>query len=352
MTPTFQLRWILSILVAILMMAPAVALPDGVQEGGHDSAYGEMGQAPIETQSQQQGQPQQGGQQPNGTQPGPPDDSGPPEDRPGPPDEDRRPVDPVAIRDHAQGFRTEPPAGSLRPEIDVDAARGTASLHRDDVSPLAFQLDALIEFIDENGNGVYEVGEPVIQRIPLRDARFGVISDPENESRDIVYPLGEDGRLVLRFDLGQRHGPQVGTKFDVIIEGFPFQEQQSLVAIGMRVQSPAGLRIAEVATEEALVGHQGTQVPYLSWEGEVFVDGAAHRVGSSVHLATGEGDRAESAIVYWAYPQGAFILHDPILGVTQAVKDLLGQMTPFVIGFMGALVLMGAGYLARRRTRL
>ncbi len=346
MNPSRFLRLLLAISLSALLVLSAAMIAAG---NSHDPDKREDA-GPGSSPQNQPGQSQSNESRDNRSSE---EQRGPPDDSPGADGQDRRPVDPVAIRDNATGFRTEAPAGSKRPEFTMDAGRGVASLHRSGMESMDVQLDTLVEYVDENDNGAYDLGERVVQRYALREASYELVSDDANESRDIVYDLGGNRNLTLRFHFGSDHGPDVAAKFDVIIEDYPFQQDDSQLAIGMHVKSAAGLQAGDVADDAALSGTRGDEVPYLSWERQVIVDGEAHNVGSSVHLSSaGEGEESQNAIVYWSYPQGASIVHDPILGVTDAIDDMIGDLVPFLIGTAAAIGLMGAGYMTRRRTRL
>lgn len=354
---TLPLRTILAIIVtcALCLASTAALGQNGPGDPGPGSGdnNGSRDNQTGQTDETQQRDPSQQGPPGNQSDGGPDDGRGPPSGTPGAGEgADRRPVDPVTIRDDARGFRTEAPAGSARPEIALDAAQGTASVQRSGVHPLQLQLDSLVEFEDEDGDGAYDLGETLLQRSPLKNATFEIIADPENETRDVVYPLEGDGRLILRFHLGTAHSAGVGAKFDVIIEDYPYQSADSMLALGMRVDTPAGLTSIGSPGERAVIGKDGDEVPYLSWQEEVLADGTSHTVGSSVHLLSTGADPGDEAIVYWAYPQGAMILHDPVLGVAEAVEELLGDLVPYVAGLAAAAGVLALGYTARRRRRL
>ncbi len=259
-------------------------------------------------------------------------------------------ADPVEIDDLADGFRTQPPAGSLRPAVTVDAARGQASVDRTDVVPLSMQIDSVLEYIDEDGDDAYDLGERVVNRTDLRQAPHRIEVDPANDTRSVVYLLDSGGHLELRFSFITAVDPQVGTKLDVIIRNHTFAEPDARLAVGSHVEAAGGLETVELDGQPALAGTEGDEVAYLSWVPVVTVDGVDHEVGWSVHLSTSA--EGQDAIVYWSYPQGEEIVHDPELGVTSAVKDLAGQLTPFTIAIGAAIVVLGTGYVVRRRGRL
>lgn len=264
--------------------------------------------------------------------------------------DDRGRAPPVTVEDRPNGFATRAPEGSPRPTVEVDVDRGRATVARPDVVPLDVQLDIVVEYRDTDGDGAYDVGEPVLNRTDLRTAPHRVVQDDANETRELVYELHGDGELVLRFDLGTAHGRQVATKVDVRITGHTFEGPDTRLALGSLVEVPGGVETVEIDGEPAIAGTSGDEVAYLSWAPTVEVDGVEHAVGWSAHVSA--ETPSESAIVYWSYPQGDEIVHDPRLGVTAAVEDLAGQISPFAIGLAVALAVLGVGYATRRRGRL
>lgn len=262
------------------------------------------------------------------------------------PDEAGR-APPVEIHDRPGGFATRAPPDQARPNVAVDARNASATVERDDVRPLDLHLDQVVEFVDQDGDGAYDVGEPVENRTSLNEAPSRVEADEANETRTVVYELGEEGQLRLVFDLGTAHAEDVGTKFDVVVDGYAFGREDARIALGSRIQVDGGIERVEIDGQPALAGETGEQVSYLSWVPTVQVDGADHPVASSVHVDAEEP--AESAIVYWAYPQGEEIVHDPALGVRDAIRDLAGQIAPFALGLAATATLLFGGYAARAR---
>lgn len=259
-------------------------------------------------------------------------------------------ADPVEIQRIPGGFATRAPPESPRPEVVVDADRGRALVQRPGVQPLSMTLDTLVEFTDADGDGGYDVGEPVIQRHPLRSTPYRIAVDPANETRTVVYDLANGSQLQLVFDLGTSHGERVGTKLDVEVEGYVFENASTRIALGTRVHVDGGLEHATQRGRPVLLGERGEEVAYLSWRPTVQVDGEQAAVTSTVHVDAVEP--TESAIVYWAYPQGEHIVHDPTLGVRDAIQDLAGRAMPFAIGLAATVGLLGVGYAVRSRWRL
>lgn len=259
-------------------------------------------------------------------------------------------ADPVQIRETARGFSTQAPPDSPRPTVAVDASNGSARVERPDVQPLDVRFDTLVEFSDEDGDGRYDVGEPVVERFALRSTPHRIVPDRANATRTVAYELGNTSQLSLVFDLGTDHAEQVATKLDVVVEGYDFESPNTRIALGSQVEVEGGVEHTTRDGRPVVAGQQGDEVSYLSWAPTVAVDGEQRAVASSVHVDAAEP--TESAVVYWAYPQGERIVHDPTLGVQDAIRDLAGALTPFALGLAATLGLLGVGYAARTRWHL
>ncbi len=255
---------------------------------------------------------------------------------------------PVQIRDRPGGFATRAPSDSPRPTVAVDARNASATVQRGDVTPMAVHMDTLVEFVDQDGDGAYDIGEPVVNHTDLQHTPHRVEVDQTSDSRSLVYDLGNESQLRLVYDLGtDQEDAQVAAKFDVRIDDYDFQHSDARIALGSHVEVVGGLERVEREGQPAVAGQQGEEVTYLSWVPTVDVDGEEHPVASSVHVDAEQP--SESAIVYWAYPQGDEIVHDPTLGVQDAVQDLAGRVAPFALGLAGTLAVLGVGYEVRAR---
>jgi hypothetical protein len=321
MSPPNDRSTSLALLLAVaLALAPAIgalAPLAGAQNGSPDERDQGNGQANASEERGRQ-------------------DRGPPEER-GPP---------VDVEDRRGGFATRAPPDSPRPEVAVDASNATARVDRGDVRPLDVHLDEVLAFVDEDGDGAYDVGEPVLDRHPLAERPSQVLRTG-TEQREVVYELGEGASMSLVFNVSGERGDRVGAKFDVEIRNYTFDHEGDVhVALGSSIQVTGGLERVERDGRPAVVGEAGEDVAYLSWVQNATVDGSDHPVGSSVLV---DAEEQDSAVVYWAYPQGEEIVHDPELGVRDAIRDLAGSLAPFALGLAATGTLLFAGYLVRAR---
>lgn len=242
------------------------------------------------------------------------------------------------------GFRLVPPPDQPRSSVHVNIPNATVTLApADGTRALQTRLDAIIEYADENGNGAYDLGERVLQRFAVRDLASRTTSEG-NVTQSAVYALPGGGALSLRFHLAT---VDAATKYDIGVDQFPFTSPSSRLAVGALVSVEGGVRPTTVHGAPAIAATVGDRVAFLSWTPTVQVDGRDAPVGWSVHTSTSE--TGGSAIVYWSYPHGARILHDPTLGITSFARAILGDALGLALGTVVVVVLLGAGYVARRR---
>jgi hypothetical protein len=203
--------------------------------------------------------------------------------------------------------------------------------------PLHHEFLELVEFVDEDGDGAFDAGEPVVARHDLARPPDAVAG---NTTRRVTYDL-DPGRLHLDVrSVGD------ATKFDIVIEGYSFASPDTRLALGSAIRVDDGVRFGHVNGAPAILAGGTGQVPYLSWVETVQVDGRSAPVGWSV-LASLSADGG-NAVVYWAYPQGASITHDPLLGVTFVQVQRLLDAPAFLVAVAASLVFLGLGVLRRR----
>lgn len=205
-------------------------------------------------------------------------------------------------------------------------------------SKIKVELFDLIEWRDTNGNGRYDpnISGEMVQKIGLGDlvsqslttapvALEGIsgVSVVGVSAAPAKYPSLQ---MTLKLHMFGEFLKLSGTsleptamKFDVGINGFPFQRDDTALALYAKVTM-----VAEEETEvngegqEAIGAHVGKYVSFFSWGTTVTVDGQPKPVGQTIQKHEQKAERGESELVseiYLQYPRGAAILHDPKLGV-------------------------------------
>lgn len=225
-------------------------------------------------------------------------------------------------------------------EIRVRFRADDARLELDFVPPgnetveleLDLRMEALVEFSDRNGDGFFNLTDPVVQELEVDDLPFlpPVLQPVDTGYRiSVSYGLPNDG-LSLGFVF---HVVRVATevdgvwvtpvevKFDVLVEDFPYAEEDTLLALVMKLSTETEPQANFTGTEKEVLAVGEAFAAFFRWSGTAAVDGTPQPVRASVVKVETEqeGDELEvERTVVLAYGRGQRVLHDPSVGVTLA----------------------------------
>lgn len=236
-------------------------------------------------------------------------------------------------------FNAVSPGG---PTYEFNSTRASLEAIRPNASTARAQIDALIEYVDEDGNGAYDLGERVERRFILRDLPVNT-STPEVGMRDATYSLDGNATLTLRL----RVASDEKAKYDIIIQNYSSAPDTRL-AVSATLDFSVPSRVTIIDGQPAVIGQAGDEVPFLSWVTKVATAEGDATVNWSVHTSTTVA--GTDAIIFWSYPASRYILHDPTLGFVQRARELVGSIVPFGVGFAAAVGILGVGLLVRRRS--
>jgi len=191
----------------------------------------------------------------------------------------------------------------------------------------------LIEFVDLNGNGIYEPSvDSTIQELALSSFQ-PVIYTPLTISGDTMLHYfivnTTDGvftahiYLVEEFDIvnGTFIKP-TQTKIDIEITNFNYLDGSSQLALYTKLESEAEYEFEE-ETENEEDGHTSDEksvvaanidfAGFFSWAENATVDGVSRGVLASPPEV--DEDDINEQKMYLIYPRGNHIYHDPIMGI-------------------------------------
>ncbi|MHA1479143.1 MAG: hypothetical protein ACTSPU_13195 [Promethearchaeota archaeon] len=191
----------------------------------------------------------------------------------------------------------------------------------------------LIEFVDLNGNGIYEPSvDSTIQELALSSFQ-PVIYTPLTISGDTMLHYfivnTTDGvftahiYLVEEFDIvnGTFIKP-TQTKIDIEITNFNYLDGSSQLALYTKLESEAEYKFEE-ETENEEDGHTSDEksvvaanidfAGFFSWAENATVDGVSRGVLASPPEV--DEDDINEQKMYLIYPRGNHIYHDPIMGI-------------------------------------
>jgi len=201
----------------------------------------------------------------------------------------------------------------------------------------------LMEFVDQNGDGVLSEGEAV-QTINLTELEYSSPTVTQITSAD-----GEAGYKLESHLVGQTFDFQIiayvfpkyavindttvnptEMKITIAIKNFPYQEDGAL-ALLIEATSEMEMERESMNDEEDIEIESDTATGYFSWSNEATVDGVPRPVNSTV-MKTEEG-----SLIALNYPHGTEIVHDPKLGVV---------ILPAVAEFPWLYIIAGAAIIA------
>ncbi len=236
---------------------------------------------------------------------------------------------------------------------------------------LEIAFEAVMEFVDANGNGAYDLGETVVQQFRVDDMSFEVLT-PEYlvDGNKIAVEYTSEFTFRLTFWIFGNETLLNGTlvkpthvKFDIGIEGFPFEMENSSLAVQMELKTEVDPTMdANASTSlEELQAIAERYAGFFRWSTMAEVDGVLRPVNSTVVKVESEVDSQATEelevkrIIVLAYPQGEIILHDPVVGITLARLPgaIVSLLSTFAYGLMlgvSALFVVGTLLARRRRT--
>lgn len=232
-------------------------------------------------------------------------------------------------------------------KVEFDAGSTWINLEYDTIvdgqpalATIKLEFFELIEFVDLNGDGVYDPDEPqeFVKKIGLDDLKPesltrrdiieeeipGVLVDTTLTAPDKYEALAFHLTLHLFGGFVQFQGiplEPTSMKVDIGVDGFPFSEESSKLALHSKVTIVAEDKLEESLEigEELIAGRVGKWMVFFSWAREAEVDGGStpvlfHIVEEKAIREVGKFDFVNE--LYLAYERGNSIFHDPRLGVS------------------------------------
>ncbi|MHA1576672.1 MAG: hypothetical protein ACTSU3_04865 [Candidatus Thorarchaeota archaeon] len=267
-------------------------------------------------------------------------------------------------------FKIEVDIGADGVEFKIEFETETAT----NETEREFEVDfkELVEYIDVNGNGVYdEENDTEIKTVAL-DSFEPIVYTIENTTDGPVHifdVMTTDGvfgtRIYATGDFTEINGSVIAptqVKIDVMILNFNFTEVDSQLAL--KVELSTSLETSYDgetedeedgrATDEAAVDVLMTDLNgFFSWKESAEIDGVTYPVNSSIHEVN-----ATEQEIYLNYPQGDEIIHDPKIGFENllltvgglTLGDLLANEYLPIIAVVAAIAIIGVVVVAKRRS--
>lgn len=257
-------------------------------------------------------------------------------------------------------------------EIEYEEESGTAEKEME----LEVEFLRLIEYQDNNGDGIYNAGDLIIKEYKVRDSTF---TTPTHKRVRIDNSTGYEISCVYTIGGGTIGGGRLGLKFIILNESANVSGEllkPTWMKINITIDYPElsdTLLCLEIGVESEVETEGGSNegleelraqlhgyVGFFDWERQAMVDGTIKDVKSVIMKTTENVERdsdetelENERIVYLCYPRGERIIHDPIVGIREsALPGFLGvPMTVWYIGIVVAVAAIAIGIVLYARKR-
>jgi len=204
-------------------------------------------------------------------------------------------------------------------------------------------------------------------KVEFRKPRVTEVKEGEQLSTLIIQTETTDGIFGLKIrlfsSLSSETGWVVGSseiKYDIIIRNYPFQGEDSYLALDTALSipqepvtpfdrelegEPQGQGEPRVFRERGVGFERSSASMFFSWATNVTVDGEEYNV--TAEYAGWLDDKGRSVdMVSFIYPAGASIYHDPKLGVADLLEDVEEGLTRLLELVLSWSTGLGVGLMA------
>ncbi len=197
---------------------------------------------------------------------------------------------------------------------------------------LQLTLEALLEYVEEEGVGTADLRLLGVQEFPIDEMLF---------TPPAVQPFEEGYVITIRYTLPPtdlsleftfwvfENETRVGdslvrpteVKFDIDISFFPFETLESSLALIVELKTEVEPQVNFTGTQAELEAIGERYSTFFRWAKNATVDGGEARVTSKILSATTELEGLPEVeleverTIFLSYPRGNRIVHDPVVGV-------------------------------------
>jgi len=241
----------------------------------------------------------------------------------------------------------------------------------DNESELEFSASfyTIIEYIDENNNTLFDIeNDTIVQTYtigPFQPIVYKFINSTQGNLYSFKSTTNDGVFTAMVFvsneflKVNETVITPTEAKIDIIIENFPYVENDSALALGVKLQAEVEIEYDnetedesyERATDEAeLEVNMTDYLGFFSWNEKALVDDIKQPVVISYHNESSQNERK----IFLNYYRGTTIIHDPKVGITGIL--LLETTNPFIfplftIGGLTILAIIAFGIIGLRKIR-
>ena len=241
------------------------------------------------------------------------------------------------------------------------------------------KIRELIEYRDTNSNGRYDEDDIIVNTYSFKNSNFknftyqNQLSD-DGENINFVSTQTEDDvfKMNLYFsgnfsEINNQILSPSEVKIDFIINNYPYEEEDTQLALRTMLNTKHETEL-EIESFDEIQGFSEDESVldinslnnggFFSWAETVIVDGIVKPVNSTINSETKETIRENEKIsnkisnIYFSYPRGSNIVHDPKLGIVsisfeafalQSISNLLNIDN--IVSYVGICILASIMFL-------
>ncbi|WP_457556804.1 winged helix-turn-helix transcriptional regulator [Candidatus Harpocratesius sp.] len=199
-------------------------------------------------------------------------------------------------------------------------------------SEFKIRFDTLIEFNDTNKDGKYDIdNDQIIQQISLQGIH--VINQSKIEQGNIslyTFQLEDTSKIfqptvIISSDALISQNMVIlpnQLKIDLNFVNFPFTSENGLLALQISIENTYNIVEQEITEDEShnistneqgIKSVQADYPSYFTWTNDISVDGKQKEMKSSIFYP--DEEKFTEYQLFFAYPKGNSIIHDPKIGV-------------------------------------
>ncbi|MFX0028722.1 MAG: hypothetical protein ACFE8B_05905 [Candidatus Hermodarchaeota archaeon] len=217
----------------------------------------------------------------------------------------------------------------------------------------------LIEFVDQNGNGIYEPSiDTTIQEVELNSfhpVEYSTSNISGDTTLHYLFINSTDGIFAAHVFVVEEFTivnetliTPTTAKIDIEINNFNYIDLNSQLALYVKLESEAEYETDEKTEDESngyashesgVIVKNNTNIGYFTWAENATVDGVSKEILSS-NIEVDDDDEFEQKF-YLNYPRGNHIYHDPKIGISTLTST--SQMFPILIvgSIIGVIAIVG-----------
>jgi hypothetical protein len=253
-------------------------------------------------------------------------------------------------------------------KVEFETENSTTETERE----FEVEFEEIVEYIDDNGNGLYDKeSDTDVQTLELTSFNpiaYSVETHPDGEIHilEVTTTDGIFGALVYATgEFADINGSIIAptqVKIDVIIQGFDYLENDSQLALEVKLEASMETSYEDItedeeegrASDEAEIDVIMNEITgFFSWKESAEIDGITYPVNASIVEVSPTQEK-----IYLNYVRGDVIIHDPKVGFENlllGVGGFLGFGDLLTNGFVpiaavAAIAVVGIIVIVRRRS--